>query len=186
MGPFASCIRCSAITSTVPILPATLMWARGYDMRPIRVTFQLPANYTWKPATQLYPTSDPWTFTAPNLQYFMDSPTELSDFVMSTFSVPNTDGAPAEFRVVVHSDGSQSDVDELAKLVSRLVLEQMAVFGEFPKYEPGYYTFLLDYSPWGDGDGMEHRNSTSISSPGLTIRTPQSRQQRAMGTISHE
>src|SRR4029079_374270 len=47
------------------------------------------------------------------------------------------------------------------------------------------YTFLLDYVSWGAGDGMEHRNSTSISSPGLPVRTPQGRQQ-ALGTISHE
>jgi len=167
-------------------MPATFLWATGHENDAMRITFAPPAGSNWKVGTQLFPTSDPWTFTAPNLQYFMDSPTELSDFVMSTFSVPNTDGTPADFRVVVHGDGSQADVDELAKLVSRLVREQMAVFGEFPKYEPGYYTFLLDYAPWGDGDGMEHRNSTSISNPGLTIKTPQSRQQRAMGTISHE
>jgi len=167
-------------------MPATFLWATGHENDAMRITFAPPAGSNWKVGTQLFPTADPWTFTAPNLQYFMDSPTELSDFVMSTFSVPNTDGTPADFRVVVHGDGSQADVDELAKLVSRLVREQMAVFGEFPKYEPGYYTFLLDYAPWGDGDGMEHRNSTSISNPGLTIKTPQSRQQRAMGTISHE
>src|SRR5262249_13703049 len=70
-------------------------------------------------------------------------------------------------------------------MVQRLVQEQMTVFGEFPKYEPGYYTFLLDYVPWGEGDGMEHRNSTSISSPGLSLKTVQGRQQ-ALGTISHE
>lgn len=167
-------------------MPATFLWAMGHETDAMRITFSPPSGSNWKVGTQLFPTSDPWTFTAPNLQYFMDSPTELSDFVMSTFSVPNTDGTPANFRLVVHGDGSPSDVDELAKLVSRLVREQMAVFGEFPKYEPGYYTFLLDYAPWGDGDGMEHRNSTSISNPGLTIKTPQSRQQRAMGTISHE
>ena len=34
----------------------------------------------WKVATQLFPTEDPFTFTAPNFQYFMDSPTEMSDF----------------------------------------------------------------------------------------------------------
>jgi len=167
-------------------MPAAFLWIEGLENRSMRVTFTPPAASSWEVGTQLFPTPDPYTFTAPNLQYFMDSPTELSDFVMSTFSVPNTDGTPADFRVVVHGDGSQADVDELAKLVSRLVREQMAVFGEFPKYEPGYYTFLLDYAPWGDGDGMEHRNSTSISNPGLTIKTPQSRQQRAMGTISHE
>ncbi|HUL74501.1 MAG TPA: hypothetical protein VLT86_15440 [Vicinamibacterales bacterium] len=166
-------------------MPATFMWATGHDNDAMRVTFVPPDGSNWRVGTQLYTTEDPFTFTAPNLQYFMDSPTELSDFVLSQFSVPNADGTPARFRLVVHGDGSQADVDELAKLVDRLVREQMAVYGEFPKYEPGYYTFLLDYAPWGDGDGMEHRNSTSISSPGLSIRTPQGRQ-RALGTISHE
>ena len=44
-------------------------------------------NSTWKAATQLFPTSDPWTFTAPNLQYLMDSPTELSDYTLRSFTV---------------------------------------------------------------------------------------------------
>jgi predicted metalloprotease with PDZ domain len=166
-------------------MPAAFMWAPGHENKPIRITFRPPAASRWKIGTQLFTTPDPNTFTAPNLQYFMDSPTELSDFVVSTFSLPDSDGTPVQFRLVVHSDGSQADVDELAKLVQRLVREQMAVFGEFPKFESGNYTFLLDYVPWGDGDGMEHRNSTSISDPGLSLRTAQGRQ-RALGTISHE
>src|SRR5258706_16056233 len=70
-------------------------------------------------------------------------------------------------------------------MVERMVREEMTVFGEFSKYEPGNYTFLLDYVPWGAGDGMEHRNSTSISGPRTSLKTPQGRQQ-AIGTISHE
>src|SRR4051794_19446045 len=34
-------------------MPATLMWARGFDMRPVRINFQPPARSAWKPATQL-------------------------------------------------------------------------------------------------------------------------------------
>jgi predicted metalloprotease with PDZ domain len=166
-------------------MPAAFMWGAGHDNQPIRISFVPPAGSEWKIGTQLYPAGDPNTFTAPNLQYFMDSPVELSDFLTSAFTVPNSDGTPANFRLVVHSDASQQDVDELAKLVQRLVREQMAVFGEFPKYEPGNYTFLLDYVAWGAGDGMEHRNSTSISTPGLSLKTPQGRQ-RALGSISHE
>lgn len=166
-------------------MPAAFMWATGHENQPIRISFTVPADSKWKIGTQLFTTNDPTTFTAPNMQYFMDSPTELSDFVVSSFTVPNTDGTPANIRLVVHSDGSQSDVDELAKMVQRLVREHMAVYGEFPKYEPGNYTFLLDYVAWGAGDGMEHRNSTSISSPGLSLRSEQGRQQ-ALGTISHE
>ncbi len=166
-------------------MPAAFLWAAGLDARPIRITFVPPAGSNWKAGTQLFPTSDPFTFTAPNLQYFLDSPTELSDFVLSTFTVPNADGTPSTFRLVVHSDGAQEDVDDLARMVQRLVREQMAVFGEFPKFEPGHYTFLLDYVRWGAGDGMEHRNSTSISNPGITLRTAAGRRQ-ALGTISHE
>jgi predicted metalloprotease with PDZ domain len=55
--------------------------ARGFDARPIRATFHLPDGSGWKVATQLIPTADPETFTAPSLQYFMDSPTELAPFV---------------------------------------------------------------------------------------------------------
>jgi predicted metalloprotease with PDZ domain len=61
----------------------------------------------------------------------------------------------------------------------------MAVFGEFPAFEPGAYTFLLDYSAWGEGDGMEHRNSTLISEPGLSLRDPSMRV-AALDTIAHE
>ena len=166
-------------------MPAAFMWVPGQESRAMKVTFTPPQGSNWKIATQLFATSDPWTFTAPNLQYFMDSFTELADLVVSEFSVPNSDSTPVRIRLAAHSDGSQADVDELAKLVQPLVREHMAVFGEFPKYEPGAYTFLLDYVAWGDGDGMEHRNSTAVSQPGLSLKTPQGRAQ-ALGTISHE
>ena len=66
-------------------MPATLMWARQLDDRPARVTFTPPAGSNWRPATQLFPTADPWTFTAPNLQYLLDSPTELSAYRLREF-----------------------------------------------------------------------------------------------------
>jgi predicted metalloprotease with PDZ domain len=166
-------------------MPAAFMWGVGHDNDAVRITFVPPGGSKWRVGTQLYSTNDGNTFTAPNLQYFMDSPTELSDFIVSSFAIPNSDGTPANFRLVVHSDASQGDVDELAKMVERLLREQMAVFGEFPKYEPGNYSFLLDYVSWSVSDGMEHRNSTSISNSGLSLRTPQGRQQ-ALGPISHE
>ena len=43
-------------------IPATLMWARGFEMRPARVTFVPPPGQQWRVATQLYPTVDPYTF----------------------------------------------------------------------------------------------------------------------------
>jgi predicted metalloprotease with PDZ domain len=166
-------------------MPATFVWAVGLELRPIRIAFVPPAGSGWKAATQLFATAAPLEFTAPNLQYFMDSPTELSNFLMSTFQVDDPAGKPATFRVVVHGDASQADVDALAAMIKQLVAEQADVFGEFPPFEPGHYTFLLDLVEWASSDGMEHRNSTYISIPGLSLRTAQGRR-LAMGSIAHE
>jgi predicted metalloprotease with PDZ domain len=166
-------------------MPATFMWAMGHEARPIRIVFEPPAGLGWTVGTQLFPTEEAFAFTAPNLQYFLDSPTELAPWVTSTFTIADGPRPPATIRVFVHSDGTQADVDALAKMIERLAREQLVVWGEFPPFEPGYYTFLLDYVPWGDGDGMEHRNSTSISNPGISMRTEEGRL-NALGTISHE
>jgi predicted metalloprotease with PDZ domain len=166
-------------------MPATIMWADGHDRRAIRMTFVPPEGSGWTAGTQLFPTNDPFTFTAPNLQYLLDSPTELADAVESAFTVPGAGGRPATIRLFVHSDGSQADVDVLRDMLERLVLEQIAVYGEMPALDTGTYTFILDYVPWGDGDGMEHRNSTFISNPGVSVRSAAGRRQ-ALGTISHE
>jgi predicted metalloprotease with PDZ domain len=169
-------------------IPATFMWAVGLEQRPVTVTLTPPAGSGWRAGTQLFPTSDPFRFTAPNLQYFMDSPIELADLVVSTFTVARETGPPALFRVMVHArddQAGQADVDALAALIERLVREQRAVFGEIPALEPGHYTFLIDVVPWAAGDAMEHRNSTYISAPGAILRTPGGRL-ATLDPVSHE
>ncbi len=158
-------------------LPALLMWARRFTDRPVRVTFTPPAGSGWKPATQLYPTNDPFTFTAPNLQYLFDSPTELSAYRLRQLTVMNPDGKRYTIRAAIHTDASDQDIDQYFSGVEKIVKEAEAVFGEYPEYEPGSYTFLADYLPWSGGDGMEHRNSTVVS--GRALRN-------ALGTVSHE
>jgi predicted metalloprotease with PDZ domain len=160
-------------------MPATFMWARGLDDRPARFTFAPPPGSNWKVATQLYPTSDPWTFTAPNLQYMMDSPTELSAYATRQFAVANPDGRTYTIRMAVHSQSSDADLDFYAAGVEKIVKEAGAVYGEFPEYEPNRtYTFLADYLPWNGGDGMEHRNSTVVTGRGGV--------RGALSTASHE
>jgi predicted metalloprotease with PDZ domain len=167
-------------------MPAAFMFDRDRQDRPVRVTFTPPSGTTWTAATQLYPTNDPFTFTAPNLQYFMDSPAELSNLVTSTFTLPNASGGTRTFRLAVHADASQGDVDDLAALVRRLLRTDEPVFGEFPAYEPGTYTFLLDYQPHNGSDGMEHRNSTVITQASETLLRSDEGRRAALGTISHE
>ncbi len=156
-------------------IPAALMWARGLEGRPVRVTFDGAPG--WKVATQLRPTSDPQTFTAPNLQYLVDSPAELSNFSLRTFRLDQ------EFRIALHHEGSEADADRFAAGVERLVREERAIFGELPAFEAPY-TFIADFVPHAASDGMEHRNSTILTSP-VSLRTAD-RQLDVLGTAAHE
>jgi predicted metalloprotease with PDZ domain len=165
-------------------MPATLLWAHGLDRRSVRLTFEPPKGLSWVPATQLFPTEDPWTFTAPNLQYLMDSPTELSAQAIRSFKVRNPDGKEFTIRTAIHHDAGDAEVNEYAVGTEKIVKEQGAVFGEFPEFDTGTYTFLGDYVPWGGGDGMEHRNSTVVASP-VSLRMP-GLLANLLDTVSHE
>jgi predicted metalloprotease with PDZ domain len=167
-------------------IPAALVFARGWFERPARVTFVQPPGKQWRVATQLFPTSDPLVFTAPNIHYLMDSPTDFSNFMLREFTVDDGQkrGPPPTFRVALTHDGTEAEADAFAKDVERIVREMLPIFGEFPRFETNTYTFLSTYLPWASGDGMEHRNSTSLTSSGA-LRNPQ---QRAgiIGTVAHE
>jgi predicted metalloprotease with PDZ domain len=144
-------------------MPAVFLYARGLEDRPIEVTFHLPEGSGWKVGTQLVPTSDPERFTAPDLQYFMDSPTELSAFDERSWREASRDTAYT-IRLFVHHQGTAAELDRYEAMVKRIVREEKAVFGELPPYDYGTYTFLAGYLPWVYGDGMEHRNSTFLTS----------------------
>jgi predicted metalloprotease with PDZ domain len=161
-------------------MPATFMWARGFDDHPIRITF-FPADEDWKVATQLVPTEDPYVFTAPDLQYFLDSPTELSDFSLRSWEVESRD-TTYTIRLVVHHEGTEEDVDVYVEKAKKIVAAQTEIFGELPEFDYGVYTFIADYLPHVSGDGMEHRNSTILASTESLIDS----EFRQLGTLSHE
>ncbi|MCI0706737.1 MAG: PDZ domain-containing protein [Ignavibacteriae bacterium] len=161
-------------------MPATFMWARGFEKRPITITFKKFAD-SWKYATQLAPTSDPNTFTAPHLQYFLDSPTELSDYMLREWSITHG-GKKYTYRIALHHQGTEKAADVYAELGKLVVNEAIAVFGEPAPYDYGTYTFIADYLPWVSGDGMEHRNSTIISTTRPLSPDPLGH----LGTYSHE
>jgi predicted metalloprotease with PDZ domain len=144
-------------------MPSALMWARGFELRPVSLHLAAPPGTGWRVATQLLPGADPFTYTAPNLQYLMDSPTEFSALSMRTFTI-NDNGRAPTFRLAVHHDGSEADLDSLVRDVEKIVREEHGVFGEFPAYDGNSYTFIADYLPWASRDGMEHRNSTIVTS----------------------
>ena len=162
-------------------MPATMMWASGYDDRAIRVVFH-PRNKSWKIATQLPSVAGrAGTFWAPNLQYLMDSPTELSDFTLRTWPL-QANGKTHTIRLAVHSQDSPADVDRFAEKAKRVIAQHFKLFDGPPAYDFGVYTFIADYMPQISGDGMEHRNSTMISQP----RSLKSADFAQINTLSHE
>src|SRR5688500_3960157 len=120
-------------------MPATLAWAEGLELRPVQITFVPPAGRTWRVATQLFTTNDPLTFTAPNLQYLMDSPTEFSDYILKTVAVKGPDGREATLRAAIHHAGTEAEAQAYIDAIGKIGRVQAMIFGEFPDFEPGHY-----------------------------------------------
>jgi predicted metalloprotease with PDZ domain len=163
-------------------MPAAFAWVLGMDKRPIRLKFNDTEKYGWKVATQLKPETD-GTYWAPNLQYLMDSPTSLAAYKTYSWDLSNPGGKRQTIHLTVNSSDDQSTVDGFGQMVKKVTQEAQAVFGELPVYDYGTYTFLHDVAASNAGDGMEHRNSTSI-----VQTTPQiaGNEKQLLGTFSHE
>ncbi|WP_299702474.1 M61 family peptidase [uncultured Pontibacter sp.] len=161
-------------------MPATLMYGKGFEKAPARVTFHAPKDSNWKIATQLQPENDS-TFTAPDFQYLMDSPTELSNFDFAEWTVQDR-GKNKTIQVAAHHYGDKALFEEYVAKTKQIVAEQQAVFGELPNFDFGRYTFIACYGPQAVGDGMEHRNSTILTSS----RPMKGFLSSLLNTVSHE
>lgn len=161
-------------------MPATLMYAQGFEENPAQVKFTIPAGKKWKIATQLKPINDT-TYWAPNRQYLMDSPVELSNFIWREWQVTDRDKVKT-IRIALHHTGTKAETDTFTQATKRIVTQARAVYGELPDYDFGTYTFIACYMPQASGDGMEHRNSTIVtnSRPLSTNFTGN------LNTVSHE
>lgn len=157
-------------------MPATFLWATGYDAQPISVRFISP-DPTWKVATQLPAGTAPGSYWAPNLQYFFDSPTELSDHMVREWRE-----AGKTFRLTLHHDGTAADMDRFTEKAKKVVAEEIRIFGAPANYDFGSYSFIADYRASINGDGMEHRNSTIITDR----RSLAEAKDDQLGTLAHE
>ncbi len=157
-------------------MPATFMYAPSLADNEINITFKVRKDLNWKVATQLKHVEGN-TYYVKNLQYFMDSPTEISNHSVRSFKVDDQ-----IIKFALHHNGTEAEFDDYFEKVKKTVLQQKAVFGELPHYDYGEYTFLGCYIPNATGDGMEHRNSTIVTS----TRSLAKGADRNLGTVSHE
>ena len=153
------------------------MYMETTEERPLEITFNTRKDLNWKVATQLKPLSET-KFYAPNLYYFMDSPTEISDYKLRETTI---DGQKIRFALL--SPDSDKDFDTYWKNVMAIVKQEIAVFGELPKFDYGTYTFIANYLPSVSGDGMEHRNSTILTDKETLANGGMDGN---IGTVSHE
>ena len=160
--------------------PSVLAWARGFEDRSVQVKL-LPPEASWRVATQLQPTDDPLVFLAPDLAYLLDSPIEVSDHRLREWKT-GTGAAEQTFRMAIHHLGTDPQLDLYVEQTKLLVEESAAVFGEFPRFDFGSYTFLVDYLPWAADDAMEHRNSTFLVSSSDLARNANG----LIATLAHE
>src|SRR6185369_17317135 len=98
-----------------------------------------------------------------------------------SFTVPDGTRMPT-FRLAVHHSGDGAELDGFARDVEKIVREARNIYGEFAPYDGGTYTFLADYMPNANMDGMEHRNSTVITA-GASIRGSRL---DLLDTVAHE
>lgn len=158
-------------------MPATFMYVPELQDKPMEVTFKVRDDLNWKVATQLKHVEG-HKYYAENLQYFMDSPTEISHYSERSFQV---NGQTVNF--VLHHNGTEAELDEYFNHVKKIVLEEEQVYGELPKFDYGEYTFLVCYIPNASGDGMEHRNSTIVTN---TRSLADGGMDANLGTVAHE
>ncbi|MGB2760098.1 MAG: PDZ domain-containing protein [Maribacter stanieri] len=158
-------------------IPATFMYAPILNEREIEVDFKTRDDLNWKIATQLPHVKDN-IYSAQNLYYFMDSPTELSNHKTREF---NVDGQ--KIKLALHDPGTEEEADTYFEKIKKVVLEEKEVFGALPSFDYGSYTFLACYVPNASGDGMEHRNSTILTS---TRTLANGGMEGNIGTVSHE
>lgn len=162
-------------------IPATFMYAPKLNERKIEVEFKVRDDLNWKIATQM-PLVSGTTYSAPDFQYFMDSPVEISDYQMREFEV-NSNGKSQKVQFVLHHNGTEAELDAYFEKVKKIVLAEKEVFGELPDFDYGTYTFLACYIPNASGDGMEHRNSTILTD---TEGLAEGGMENNIGPVSHE
>lgn len=161
-------------------MPATFMWVKGLEKSSIAIEFKVP-DTEWKVATQLKPATLPYSFTAPNLQYFMDAPTRLSKMHIREWKVSNPDNKVYTMRLALAANTTDAGVDSFTTKVAKIVDVSKAIYGELPAFDYGTYTFISSINPYVKGDGMEHRNSTMITLPAQFDGS-----NNLLGVFSHE
>lgn len=163
-------------------IPSVFIWLEGKEDLPVSLRFYTPEERHWKVGTQLVYNKHNHTYIAPNLDYFMDSPVLLTDYQEEKFSIADTDGSLKQFTIAINPPVEAQVADLFTQMTKKFIREHQAVYGTLADFDYGKYIFLCSYGAPYFGDGMEHRNSTMITS-GYSLP---GNEKRLVETLAHE
>src|SRR5580693_2907635 len=99
-------------------MPATFAYAHGFEKNPVSIQFTVPDGSGWKVATQLAPHAD-GTWSSTSMDRMMDSPVELSNFMMEEWKTGSS-----QFRMALHHKGSPEEAAAYAKAIAAVTAEE--------------------------------------------------------------
>ena len=158
-------------------MPASLMWARTFEIGRCAHFVPPRAELASSPRNSSSGRRR-WTFTAPNLHYLLDSPTELGR-LRSASSRCRSRRSAFTFRTALHPDATE-EADAIASGAEKIVSEADGGLRRVPQYETGTYTFLADYLP------RRAATAWSIATAPSSLDVCDCAARRLLETVSHE
>jgi predicted metalloprotease with PDZ domain len=156
--------------------PATFLTLVETDRRPHEVRLELPAGWQ-QTVTGLDAAAGGGThhYRAPDFDTLVDCPIVAGNPVLSEFSVNGCKHIVAAFGDVAQWDGQRA-----ARDLEKIVRENLRLWGFLPFQR---YVFLCASRP--GGGGLEHLNSTLVTTNPASMRTPQG-YRSWLAFVSHE
>jgi len=150
----------------------SFMYVVGAEQAPSHIKIDIPAG--WQIATSLRPTSDSNVFTAPTVEFLLESPILVGNLRSWKFT---TNGVPHRVFYWPLPNASQFYTTAFVDAIKRLTQQGIALFGRAPYPE---YTFLLQDGAYG---ALEHPNSVTLGAPSAALATDQA---ETLAEIAHE
>ena len=156
------------ITSDFAFFTGTelFLMAANHRNSPSTVRFETPAG--WRIASALKQT-DTTTFTAPDYDTLVDSPTEMGKFDLTEFEV---DKKPHYLVTNPAGAFSKEKAAQFAEMLAKVAKADGAIFGGLP-YEKYVYFYFFRQAESNAAGALEHNNSFVAFAPLGQLSTPE-------------
>lgn len=143
------------ITSDFAFFTGTELFvmAAGHRTSPSSVRFELPGG--WRIISALTETPDPMTFTAPDYDTLVDTPTEMGKFDVNRFQV---EGKPHYLVTTPAGAFAKDKAERFTEMLAKVAAAQSSIFGGLP-YEKYVYFYFFSRPESNAGGALEHLNS---------------------------